>query len=85
MQLDDSMVLFGAFRRIVTDIVVRSRGLHSTVLCRWSGKIAGSRGTRHSSLCSVSSHAAGTEEPCNGSIQPPMSPYEYLQYSEFHN
>jgi len=69
MQLDNSMVLCGVVRDIITDIIVRSRGLHFTVLCRRSGGIAGSRGTRHSSLCSSSSHAAGRERPCYGSIQ----------------
>jgi hypothetical protein len=77
--------LCGAVRCVVTDIIVRSRGLHSIVLCRWSGGFFGSSGTRHSSLCSASSHTAGTERPCYGSIQPPVSPYEYLQHSEFHN
>ena len=56
-------LLCGVVRCIVTDIIVRSRGLNSTVLWRWSGGIAGSRGTRHSSLCAASPHAAGRERP----------------------
>ena len=77
--------LCSVVRCIVTDIIFRSRGIYSTVLCRWRGGIAGSRGTRHSSLCSVSPHAAGRERPCSWSIKLPVSPYGYLQHSEFHN